>query len=102
MEFKKIDELQDYFENAIDDEFLRFERVQNKRSRRKDIHAFILLDELVPSKGDDIVSCAEHDQIWLDTDVQKLLKVATEEQLIELHRCGVWYSEDVESLSMWV
>ncbi len=32
-----------------EDEFLRFERVENKFSQRHDLHAFILLDKIMPS-----------------------------------------------------
>lgn len=43
-----------------DAEYLEFSSVQNKRSQRADLHAFMLLDELCPSSKD-IVSCASHD-----------------------------------------
>jgi hypothetical protein len=76
------------------DEFLRFERVKNKRSNRPDLHAFLLLDELQPSaKSRDIVSAAEHDQIWLGIDTGKLAEVITSEQVLELIRCGVIIDE---------
>lgn len=85
------------------DEFLEFKRVKNKRSKRADLHAFLLLDELCPSiKGLDIVRGAEHDEIWLEVDPKKLAKVATEQQIIELIRCGVRYDEDTDSLAMFV
>lgn len=71
-----------------DEEFIRFGRVEHKLSNRPDIHAFLLLDQLCPG-GRDIVSYAEHDEIYLDVDVKELLEKATDEQLIDLHRCGV-------------
>ena len=78
-------------------EFLKFERVTNRRSQRPDLHAFLLLDEILPPKptiGDpscssDMVASAGHDEIWLDTDIDQLAEVATEDQWIELVRCGV-------------
>ena len=82
------------------DEYLKFHRVENKLSCRHDLHAFILLDKLVPGDSD-IVSCAEHDQIWLDVTPQELEGVATEEQVIELIRCGVRCESGYESLSMF-
>lgn len=82
-------------------EFLKFEKVENKTSQRRDLHAFMLLDRLVPGEKD-IVGCAEHDEIWLEVDPEELAKVATEEQIIELIRCGVRYDEDTESLAMFV
>lgn len=86
-----------------EDEYLEFGRVKNKRSKRADLHAFLLLDKLCPShRGFDIVSGAEHDEIWLDVEPEKLAKVATEQQIIELIRCGVRYDEDTDSLAMFV
>lgn len=74
--------------NKYDDEYLEFEKVENKLSSRSDLHAFILLDRLVPGHHD-IVSDATHDEIYLDTDIEELAKVATEEDILTLIRCGV-------------
>lgn len=81
--FEKFDETNEYG---------KFDRIENKRSKRPDLHAFLLLDSLVPGEGD-MVSAAEHDEIFLDTEVEKLAKVATEADILELVRCGVRYSE---------
>ena len=81
------------------DEFLKFDRVENKTSQRSDLHAFNLLDKLVPGTVD-MVSAAEHDEIWLEVSPEELAQVATEEQIIELIRCGVRYSRD--GLAMYV
>lgn len=78
------------------DEYLKFERVENKRSKRPDLHAFLLLDELFPATRD-IVCSASHDEIWLGIDSDDIEKL-TEKQVIELLRCGVLYAE--ESLGM--
>jgi hypothetical protein len=84
-----------------DDEFLHFEQVENKTSNRADLHAFNLLDRLLP--GDrNIVSAAEHDQIWLEVTPEELAKVATEAQILELVRCGVHFDRDTDSLAMFV
>lgn len=82
-----------------DAEFLKFDRVENKLSKRPDLHAFNLLDRLLPGTGD-MVTSAEHDEIWLDIDTEELAKVATEEQIIELIRCGVRYDNGM--LAMFV
>ena len=87
--------------NKHEDEFLKFERIENKTSNRADLHAFNLLDKLVPGHLD-IVAAAEHDQIWLEVSPKELSKVATEEQIIELIRCGVFYDSENDSLSMFV
>jgi len=81
-------------------EFLKFERVENKTSQRADIHAFMLLDKLVP--GDrEIVSDAQHDQISLETDLDKLAAAATEDQIVELMRCGVFLESEYDTLAMF-
>jgi hypothetical protein len=73
----------------------------NKRSNRRDLHAFLLLDSLVPcEKGMDIVSASEHDQIFLYTDPEKLAAVVTDEIVLELVRSGVCYDERIDSLYM--
>ena len=77
-----------------------FKGIPNKFSSRPDIHAFILLDKLLPGNHS-IIAAAEHDQIWLDTDMEKIAEVATEEQIIELMKCGVMYDEDTESFFMF-
>lgn len=80
-----------------DDEYIQFENVEKKRSRRPDLHAFIVLDELLPGDGD-IVCAAEHDQFFLDIDIEALARVATEEIVLDLVRCGVILDEDDECL----
>ena len=84
-----------------DDECLEFDRVKNKRSTRSDISAFILLNHLCPDTGD-IVSAAEHDEIFLDVSIDDLAKVASESNIIELIRCGVRYDSHSDCLSMFV
>jgi hypothetical protein len=87
--------------DEFDDEFLKFERVKEKLSPRPDIHAFILLDKLLPGKSDMVVG-AEHDEIYLEPSPEELLKVASKDQLRDLHRCGVRYDESCDSLAMFV
>ncbi len=84
--------LQETFEKYSDDEFIKFERVENKFSKRSDLHAFILLDKILPGESD-IVEAAEHDEIYLGVDEEELAKVITEEQVLELVRSGVSYGE---------
>lgn len=95
------EEMIELFEKHSDEEYIEFKRVANKRSNRPDLHAFLLLDQLVPGKRD-IVCCAGHDEFWLEVQPEDLAKVITEEQIIELLRCGVGYSEDTESFHMFV
>ena len=93
--------LEETFARLNEDEFLRFERVQEPLHPRPDLCAFLVLDKLIPRPGHDMVSAAEHDEIWLDTDCTKLAEVATEADILTLIRCGVIYDEGTESLFMF-
>lgn len=94
-------------EGEFDGEFLAFNKIAVKSTNRPDLHAFILLDKLVSSEahnlgyGHDMVQGAEHDEIFLDVDLDKLAAVITPEQVLELIRCGVRLWEG-ESLAMYV
>ena len=96
-----IKQLKRFFE-AHDDEFLKFERIPKERrsTRRPDLHAFLMLDALVPGETD-IVACAEHDEIYLDVSAEDLAKIATEDQLVDLIRCGVRHDPDNDSFCMF-
>jgi len=60
---------------------------------RPDLNAFLLLDRLVPGECD-MVCSAEHDEIYLDVDPEALARVATEEDIADLVRCGVRFHDD--------
>ena len=94
--------IEDTFKKYNENDYLKFELVKNKRSTRADLHAFLLLDELVPGTHD-IVSYAEHDEIFLSIDARDLEKAGiSEEQIHELVCCGVMYDAENDSLSMFV
>lgn len=95
-----VDDLQELFEKH-EDEHGDFHLVDNKRSQRHDLHAFMLLDELLPGT-ERIVSAAEHDEIFLSVGLEDLVTSGiTEEQVIELIRCRVRLSS-FDSLCMFV
>jgi hypothetical protein len=48
------------------------------------------------------VTAAEHDEIWLDVDCERLAEIATEVDILYLVRCGVRYDEYNKSLQMFV
>ena len=88
---------------AVNDEYIKFENIENPPTNRADLCAFLLLDKLVPSeRPNDIVLCSEHDEIWLDIDAEKLNAVATDDDILFLTRCGVGYDSDRDALSMFV
>ena len=95
-----VDELIEAFERHGETDYLKFEMVATRRSGRADLHAFLVLDELVPGARD-IVAGAEHDEIWLDVSAEDLATVATDAIVLELVRCGVRWDSDVESLAMF-
>lgn len=85
----------------------KFQNIKNKFSERPDLHAFVLLDKIVPlsekscNKGMyKMVGSAGHDQIWLGIDIEELAKIITEEQVEELSCCGIFISDD--ALSMFI
>lgn len=92
---------QEVYDHHSDEEFLKFERVENKFSTRRDIHGFILLNQLVP--GDrPIVSASEHDEFWLEVSPEDLDSASpTLEQMIDLIRCGIRYDSETDGLAMF-
>jgi hypothetical protein len=66
-----------------------------------DLAAMLLLKDLVKCEGN-IISSVEHDMIYFATDVKKLLKVITPEQVKLLASYGVVYDDDTDSLMMYV
>jgi len=106
----KIAQMFSFFDG---DEYGKFYWVENKLSNRPDLHAFLLLDKLVPSvpiEGptkyipvlySDIVSDAEQDEIYLGVKIKELEKVITIEHVLELSRCGVMYNSEYDCLYMF-
>jgi len=92
-----IEEMQHLFHEYCDDFLVDGPRTCHPT--RSDLNVFMLLDRLIPGKAN-IVACAEHDQIWLETDVNQLAQVITSEQVRELIQCGVLFREEDDSLVM--
>lgn len=85
------DELEALFKK-YDHQYL--EKSPTPRHPRRDISAFLLLHELCPAH-DDMVSGAVHDVIYLDPSLENLASSnITEEQVLELVRCGVRLNDD--------
>jgi len=81
---------------AVTSEYSEFKKIENKRSKRRDLHAFILLDELFP-KENDLISCAMHDKCFLDYSFEEL-DTLSDEHIFELTRCGILYDSEEECL----
>jgi hypothetical protein len=67
---------------------------------RPDLNAFLLLDKLFPG-DEDIVDAASHGTIFLSVEPHELMRVAGEEDILDLIRCGVFYDGDTYSLAMF-
>ena len=92
-------DLHDRFEQ-FEDEYIKFDRIEQPRSKRPDLHAFLLLDEILPGTRD-LISCSEHDEFFLDIDCDAFAAVVTDDQIRDLVRCGVRHSDDLDSLCMF-
>lgn len=88
-----IEEMKTAFEGDDGAEFLKFDRIENKRHERPDIHAFLLLAEL-DKAGMDIIAGAEHEEIFLSPSPAIVARKITPEQCVELARCGVMFREN--------
>jgi hypothetical protein len=86
--------------DAYDDEFLNFARINDPASKRPDLHAFILLDRLVPGTQD-IVSSSAHDEYFLQINPREFAAAATEEDVRDLVRCGVRYHDEYDCFAMF-
>lgn len=49
-----------------------------------------------------MIASADHDVIYLNIEIEDLEQAVTEEQIIELIRCGVFYDEEFDCLGMFV
>jgi hypothetical protein len=68
---------------------------------KPDLSAFIILNTLSP-KTTSSIACADHDIIYLNPSIDKLLTVITEDIIIRLIKCGVVYDSYSDSLVMYV
>lgn len=92
----------DFFKKN-EDEHGRFDNIPPERrySEARDLNAFILLDKLLPGKRTQILASAGHDEVYLSPDIEDL-GVLTEENLLDLIRCGIWLSRETDSLVKFV
>lgn len=87
--------------DKFSDEYIKFQNIGQRLHHRPDICAFLILDKLIPDEKD-MVSAAEHDEIYLDTNIERLAEVATEEDIADLIRCGVRLCDEYDCLCMFV
>lgn len=89
----------DRFE-AVNEDYLKFDRIKNKQSSRPDLNAFLLLDRLFPRPDTGIISAAGHDQIWLAVKEESIAAL-NDDHILELVRCGVCHDSEYGDLFMF-
>lgn len=105
-----LDHLKELF--AREDTYIDEENL-NPRYRittYSDLDAFLLLDKLVPSvpishmpgHRHDLVTCAEHDEIWLNIDLERLAAAASDDDITALQQLGVRLDNSTDSLALFV
>ena len=82
--------LEQRFHSLSDDNFLEFDMVKDKLSNRMDLHVLMTLDKWFPSPaGDDILfDNKRSDDVGLCVSKENAESM-TDDQIVELIRCGV-------------
>lgn len=95
-------EMADLFEKQ-NKEYLQFANVIVRFCNRPDLHAMILLNEIADDDCSDIVCRAPdtYNEFAFRLDVDNIAANITEEQIIDLIRCGVMYDKQHNILTMF-
>ncbi len=91
--------INDIFKSYDEPDFLQFDKVENKRSSRRDLHAFMLLDDLFDGEAD-IIESSEWELVRLSIS-QDQIETLAPTIIQELVRCGVLYNEHSEALYIY-
>lgn len=82
-----------------------FQKAADERPWTKELHDYHGFERLlrlgVVGVGD-ILSSAEHDQVWLNVEMEKFASVATIDDINYLVDCGIHADENYDSLYMFV
>ena len=81
--------------------YLHFEEIKDPKTKRSDLQAFLILDSISSCQGN-IVAGMDTYSIYLNVEVEDLEKNATEEQIIDLIRCGVCYEEKHDCFTIMI
>ena len=98
-EFDRLAELP-----SDDPEYPEWAKVTARRSPTRDLHAMLLLDFIAPADeaGDTLISAAEHDVIYFQTDPEDFAAHATLAQVWELVACGVRFDSEFDCFAKFV
>lgn len=80
-----------------EDKYLEDEYIKYTVTQRRDLHAFLIIDQLCPGEKD-LISAAEHDTYYISVELEELAKNITEDHVIELIACGVLYESEYQCL----
>lgn len=85
-----------------EDESRNFQRIVNPPSKRQDLCACLILEKFVKNETADIIEDCDNHEIFFNVDLEKLAKNITEEEVINLIRCGVHFpGERRDTMSMY-
>ena len=87
------------YTKLVDAEYCKFNRIKHKRSKRHDLHAFLLLDLLFKT-DEEMMCCIEGNRVCLGITEREVHSL-TEEEVTELIRCGVLVDWSNDSLFMF-
>jgi len=84
------------------EEYANFSMIKNPPCESTDLSAFMILHKFAINKEADIINSAEHDEIYLmEIDNLNIEKI-TENDIINLIRCGVRLDKEMECFCMFV
>ena len=97
-----IQELKKLFKKHSENEYIEFEKVENKKSKFADIHGLLLLEEKFPPNeiSHGILDNFDYETATINIEIEEDNIPLTENDIIELLRCGIDYDEDLECLTM--
>jgi hypothetical protein len=100
MTVEEIKELFAKYESSYGDDAPKYEDIKPERilNKEHDVHAMILLTQLSNGR---VIGGADHDIIYL-SHINDIAENATEEDILDLIRLGIFNSSEYECLCMFV
>lgn len=89
------------------DEFGKFDRINNPPSTHRDLCALLILSRFMDPYSD-VINSAESKKgncagvIVFELPIHEVERMATENQVIQLIRCGVEYNSEYDALVMYL
>lgn len=88
------------------EEFGKFERIKNPPSAHRDLCAMLILSKFMTNPRTSVINCADSGNaegcgfIIFEPSIHDIETMATEEQVIDLIRCGCRYNSEYDALVM--